>query len=355
MATQPDAASAGPPSQPGEATATEPAATPAPPAGPGRLDDVLGVLNAVLGDRLERSGNGLATPMQLFSEGKPVPLTREGLAAAYPQATGRLVLFVHGLGVHEGVWAYPGAPGDSYPALLTRELGLTSLTLRYNTGLHVSDNGERLAQLLQALVTHFPVPVEDLTLVGYSMGGLVVRSACHAGAQAGHAWLAHVRRAIYIGVPHLGSPLEVVGKHVAHLLRKVPNPYTRLVADVIDLRSDGVKDLGFANLVRQDWYGHEAEASLRNQRHPVPLLPDIAHHLVVGTLGADDKSLLALLFGDGVVRVASAAGRACEGHPCPAFPQDSVAVVCGVDHVGLAHHPAVYTHVRAWCAEGAKP
>ncbi len=333
----------------------EPTSLPTPPEEdserPGRVEAVLSALNGVLGDYLQRTDNGLALSMALYARNRPVALDADSLRRAFPRASPRVALWVHGLGVTEAVWAYPDAPAQCYGSLLEREQGFTSLSLRYNSGLHISENGTALAQLLVTLTANYPVPIEELVLVGYSMGGLVVRSACHVAAEERLAWLEHVRRAIYIGVPHQGAPLERLGQGVAHLLRAVPNGYTRLVADVLDLRSSGVKDLGFANLLQRDWEGATREELLRNRRHPVPLLPGISHHLIVGTLGTDEKHVLSLLFGDGIVRVASAAGRAQPAHRSPLFPQEHVAVVPGVDHIGLAHHPAVYARLAAWLQE----
>lgn len=320
----------------------------APRAGGGKVEFAIGVLNGVLGDYLHRQGNGLATPMELFLEGRPLRLDRASLQRAYPHSTGRLVLWVHGLAVTEAVWSFPGEPAVTYGSRLERDQGFAPLYLRYNTGLHISDNGEALARLLETLVAEFPVPVQELVLVGYSMGGLVIRSACHVAAEAGHAWLSCVRRAFYIGVPHLGSPLERLGNAVSWVLRKIPNAYTKLVADVADLRSSGVKDLGFANLLKQDWEGANPEALLQNRRHPVPLLPGISHHLIVGALAQDERKWVSLLFGDGVVPLASAAGRAGPTDRSPVFPQENVRVVTGIDHVALAHHPVVYARLQAW-------
>lgn len=154
-------------------------------------------------------------------------------------------------------------------------------------------------------------------------------------------WLSRVRRALYIGVPHLGSPLERAGRGLSQVLRAIPNPYTRLVADVVDLRSSGVKDLGHGVLVQPDGEG---------TGHPlVPLLPELSHHLLVGALGREERPLLSALLGDGVVPLASAAGRAGPGDRSPVFPQENVTVLAGVDHISLAHHAAVYAQVRAWC------
>ena len=56
-----------------------------------------------------------------------------------------------------------------------------------------------------------------------------------------------MRRAIYVGTPHLGAPLERAGRTIAKVLRAIDDPYTRLVGELADLRSDGVKDLGDAD------------------------------------------------------------------------------------------------------------
>ncbi|MBJ6765838.1 alpha/beta hydrolase [Myxococcaceae bacterium JPH2] len=325
----------------------------APRVGGGKVDLALGVLNGVVGDYLHANDNGLAISMALHHEGKPVALTREALQRAYPRSTGRLALWVHGLAVTESIWAFPGDATRTYGAMLERDAGLTPLYLRYNTGLHVSENGAALARLLETLVTEFPVPIEELVLVGYSMGGLVVRSACHVAARDSLTWLSHVKQALYLGVPHLGSPLERVGSAVSWVLRAIPNAYTRLVADVADLRSNGVKDMGYANLLHEDWQDADPTVPLQNRRHPVPLLPTISHHLIAGALSRDERNWVSLLFGDGVVPVSSATGRAKPEDRSPVFPQENVKVVNAIDHVAIAHHEQVYALIREWFAPEA--
>ena len=136
-----------------EAPASKPGTqTTSPSTGGGKLEFAIGVLNGVLGDYLHRESNGLATPMELFVDGRPVPLERAALQQAYPAATRRLVLFVHGFAVTEAIWTFPDEPGVSYGELLRRDEALTPLYLRYNTGLHISENGEALARLLEQLV-----------------------------------------------------------------------------------------------------------------------------------------------------------------------------------------------------------
>jgi triacylglycerol lipase len=315
------------------------------------LELAIGVLNGAVGDYLKRTRNGLATPMTLVHEGRPLALSREAIAAAHPTAGPRAAVLVHGLMSTEGVWEM--ADGSTYGSLLARDLGTVPLYVRYNSGLHVSENGEALDALLEGLIAEYPAPLEEIVLIGHSMGGLVIRSAAHAASAREKSWLGLVRRAFYLGTPHLGAPLERFGNALTWALKKVGSavrePVTELVADIINLRSSGVKDLRYANLRREDWEGADADALLQNRRHPVPLLPEIRHHLVAATLSDDPR--LAVLFGDALVPLRSATGRAKPIDRSALFPQKHVRVLPGLDHLRLAHEPEVYAQIRSWCEE----
>jgi hypothetical protein len=90
-----------------------------------RLEQSLAVLNGLVGDYLEREGNGLATRMGLH-RGHPVSVTPEGLARAYPDAAPRLALFVHGVMCTETIWRF--ADGSDYGTKLLADLGITPTT-----------------------------------------------------------------------------------------------------------------------------------------------------------------------------------------------------------------------------------
>lgn len=335
------------------------------------LELAIGVLNGTIGDYLKRTGNGLATPMQLVHRElvhrepapgasaepsqppsvrwRPLALDRAAIAAAHPHASARAVVMVHGLMSSESVWELED--GETYASLLARDLGHSPFHVRYNSGLHVSENGEALDALLEALVTAYPVTLEELVLIGHSMGGLVLRSAAHAAADRDRRWLALVKRAFYLGTPHLGAPLERLGNVVAWALRVVGDPVTELIADIVNLRSSGVKDLRYANLRHEDWEGADADELLQNRRHPVPLLPHIRHHLIAATLSSDPR--LAVLFGDALVPVRSATGRARPADRCSPFPQEHVRILPSLAHLRLAHSAEVYAQIRAWCEEAS--
>lgn len=314
-----------------------------------KLELAIAILNGAVGDHLARTGNGLATEMTCIADGRPLPMTREAIAAAHPNATPRIAVLVHGLMCTEDIWLHPD--GMDYGSMLARDHGYTPFYVRYNSGLPIAENGVAFAALLEQLAVAYPVPIEEIVPIGYSMGGLVIRSACHIASVAGegpHPWLPLVRRIMYVGTPHQGAPMERIGRVVAKVLRAVDDPYAQLAAQLADLRSDGVKDLGDADLRHEDRARRVHKISLRDPRHPVPLLPDIKHYLVAGSLSTDVR--LASVFGDSIVPLASATDGGCVDAATFALPPSHVKIVSGASHVTLPHSLEVYEHLRLWCA-----
>jgi pimeloyl-ACP methyl ester carboxylesterase len=306
------------------------------------LEAAIGVLNGAIGDYLARTKNGLATPMTWARDGHA--RTSPGLE---PPA-GVVAVFVHGLMSTESVWELDD--GSTYGSMLERDLGISPLYVRFNSGVHISDNGESLDALLERLARD--VRPKELILIGHSMGGLVIRAATHVASIAGdRTWLPLVSKAIYVGSPHLGAPLERVGNVLTWALSKVgaaaEEPVSELVARLLAMRSDGVKDLRFGNLTRKDWEGVDADALLQNRRHPVPLLAEIRHHLVAATLV--DEPLVSMFLGDALVPVHSASGRAEPHHRSPSFPPDHVRIFPKKNHLQIAHDLDVYAILRSWC------
>ncbi len=302
-----------------------------------KLEFAVAVLNGAVGDYLARTNNGLALPMELVQGGRAVSVA----AAAGAAPSGRLAVFVHGLMSDESIWSL--ADGTTYGSRLATDVGHTPVYVRHNSGRAIAENGESLSALLTELVAAWPVPVTELLPIAHSQGGLVVRSACHVAAESGAPWLPLVRQAVYVATPHLGAPAERAGRILNRVLHKVPEPTTRLIAQIADLRSDGIKDLGDADLRAADRARRGLQLGLRDPRHPVPLLPTIRHHLVAGALSADPW--IAALFGDSIVPVESATG----GGRLSDAPLEDVRIFHGRTHVGLAHDPEVYSQIRTWC------
>ncbi len=303
-----------------------------------KLELAIAALNGAIGDYLVRRGNGLATELSLVHAGTPLALERSALARAYPKASPRVVVLVHGLMCSESIFEM--SDGSDYGSLLECDFGMTPLYLRYNSGLPIADNGAGLARLLDGLLDAYPVPIEELVLLGFSMGGLVVRSACHAAAEERRRWLARARRCIYLGTPHRGSPAERGGRVLTKLLAAIPDPYTRLVAELGDLRSAGVQDLGDAELRHEDRARRRATLHLTDPAHPVPLLPGIRHYLVAGTVSVEPW--IARLFGDAIVTIDSATDGIDLRGAARALPPGNLRILPGTTHLSMPRDPHVY-------------
>lgn len=304
---------------------------------PDRRDDALAVINGLLGDHLDAARSSLSIPMRLLgSDGEDLGASSEALAAAPSHAC----LFVHGLSSTERLWI-PEREDESHVAYgpaLARAHGLAPLYARYNTGRHVSTNGRELAAHLEALHHAWP-GLESLTIVGHSMGGLVVRSACHYGMQAGHGWVQRLRRVVLLGSPSHGAPLEQLAHVAAFTLGTIWNPWTKLIGKAINLRSAGIKDLRHGYVLDEDWRHRDVDVlALRRPRTPdVP--PGVRWSVALGRLGGSGGTLGQVL-GDGLVREPSARGVGL-GNPQGVLPQAQVRVFEGVSHVGLLWTPAV--------------
>jgi len=308
----------------------------------------LGAINGLFGDHLAERGHPLALPMDVRRGGADVPLTPAGIAAAFPGATSRVAVFVHGLFGDDDAWRRFGPHGEragrrTYGERLQDELGLTPVHVRYNTGLRVSQNGRQLARLLDDLTAGWPAGVEDVVLVGHSMGGLVVRSACHYGAQDERGWTDAVRHVFSLGSPHLGADLEKGVNAMSWALGHLPE--TRAIGALLNARSAGIKDLRFGSCVEEDWRDGDPDEFLRDRCTEVPFLPG-AHYHFVGARLADGP--LGSALGDLLVRIPSASGRGSgTGRSIP-FEAGSGAELSGLTHMDLLNHPAVHELLRTW-------
>jgi pimeloyl-ACP methyl ester carboxylesterase len=305
----------------------------------------LSALNAVTGDRLGPGLAPLTIGMTVRAAGRDVDLTAEELAAAFPHATPRLAVFVHGLAANEDLWRWR-SDGDQrvpYGERLRADFGYTPVYVRYNTGRHVSGNGRDLAALLDGLTAAWPEQVGELLLAGHSMGGLVIRSACHYGQQASAAWTARVRHVFYIGSPHLGAPLARAAGFAGWALGKAAE--TRPFVTMVNGSSGGIKDLRYGYVLDDDWVGCDLDSCLRDHRHDAPLLAGANHYVISATVTADPSSKVGAVVGDLLVQPTSAHGRR-GGIQHIGFGMEAGRGLGGMHHVDLLSHPAVWEAMR---------
>ncbi|MGD0671856.1 MAG: alpha/beta fold hydrolase [Candidatus Binatus sp.] len=323
---------------------------------PASLDLAICALNGFMGDHLERSGNALRTRMEFRHEGRTLALDAETLRRTYPGAGRKLAVFVHGLSCNEQSWRFfaeetYGDRETTYGSLLEQDRGYTPLYLRYNSGLHVSENGALLAETMEELVNAWPVAVDEIVLVGHSMGGLVARSACHQGKQRRNGWIGSVRHIFCLGTPHLGAPLEKLSNLMGWALNV--SDLTRPIANIVNGRSDGIKDLRFGYLVEEDWRGRDANALLEDNRHDIPFLDSAAHYFVAATVTQSPIEPLGFILGDMLVRFPSAVGRGVQPARHVSFRAANKSHLGMTTHLRLLNHPAVYDQIRFWLEPAA--
>lgn len=306
---------------------------------------MLAVLNGVIGDYLAATNNPLAISMRLRQKGRPLTLELPALAAAIPHPSRKLVVLVHGLCMSDLQWT---RKRHNHGTALTRDLGYSAVHLRYNGGLHISTNGRAFADLIEALLTQWPVPVEKFAIVAHSMGGLVSRSAYHYGTAAGHRWPRRLGKLIFLGTPHHGAPLERVGHWVDAVLQQsvYTSPFVRLAR----IRSAGITDLRYGNLLDEDWEGRNRFEHSEDRRHSVPLPETVRCYAIAGTTAGKIGDLSAGLPGDGIVPVNSALGRHDEPGRSLSFARSRQWIGYRMNHWDLLNQRAVYQQIVRWLA-----
>jgi hypothetical protein len=201
------------------------------------------------------------------------------------------------------------------------------------------------AGLLENLLEQWPEPLKEFGILAHSMGGLVSRSAYFYGTEAGHAWPKRLHKLIFLGTPHHGAPMERLGNMLDIGLGLSPYsaPFTRLA----QVRSAGITDLRYGNVLDEDWQGVDRFKHVGDLRHPVPLPKDVMSYALAVNIGKKGAKPV----GDGMVPVDSALGR----HENPAlalqFAPSRQWVGHGIDHWDLLGHPVVHKKIKSWIAK----
>ena len=293
--------------------------------------------NGVYGDYLLRTGNPLTIEMSLRYCGRRVDLCHP--TSVFDQhddvtAASKLLVLVHGLCMNDRQW---NRDGHDHGAALADELGYLPLYLRYNSGLNIASNGRMLAEMLETLISNWATPVEDLVIIGHSMGGLVARSACHQGREAGHVWPNVLQKLVFLGTPHHGAPLER-GGHGLDLVMNL-SPYSMPITRLSRARSEGITDL--------------RHGAISAGEESVPLPVGVKCYAIAAVRAAKRNLLSERLIGDGLVPLNSALGRHRDTKRMLAIPQERQWVGYGMGHRDLLNHPEVYAQLRAWLQQSA--
>jgi hypothetical protein len=305
---------------------------------------VLAALNGVMGDRLQAAGNPLATPMTLRFQNTVLNVSAPPEAT---QVTGKVLIVIHGLCMNDRQWTsqHAGQPVNHAEALATA-LGYTPVYVRYNSGLHVSENGHLLAQLLDDLARCWPLPMTEISVLAHSMGGLVIRSALASATGRALAWPTSLKNIVFLGTPHHGSPLERAGNWVDVMLGSIP--YSRPLAKVGQLRSAGITDLRFGHVQGADWLGHDRFRRKPDSRAHLPLPESVACFTVAATTAAKRSPVADRLVGDGLVPLHSALGQHDDPQRQLHFAPDRQYIAYRTSHLALLSSPAVAQQLLTW-------
>mgnify|MGYP001816802695 CR=1 FL=1 len=222
---------------------------------------------------------------------------------------------------------------------------MSPVYLRYNTGRRISANGKELSRQLDDLIADWPVPVESLSLLGYSMGGLVIRSACWYADSEQRSWLRPLQRILFLGAPHHGSPVEKAGHLVDKAMQSIsyvePLSFGRK-------RSAGIKDLRHGNLLDDDWDRRVGEKPGLVTRRDVPLLPAVEYYFIAASIGRHERDPMGHIFGDLLVRVGSALGTGSNNRGALDVKEENCRIFQERNHFDLISDDRVLKQVVEW-------
>ncbi|WP_110514833.1 esterase/lipase family protein [Herpetosiphon llansteffanensis] len=304
-------------------------------------DDLLAALNGVLGDYLVASNNPLQTSMSLRIAGKVLEFDDMHTAIEQPQA--RILLYLHGVCMHDQQLKQHG---HDHGLAAAAALGYSPIHGRYNTGLPIANNGQQLSELLEQLVANWPVPVAEIVIIGYSMGGLVARSACYYAQQLGHTWHQKLGKLIFLATPHHGSAVERYGAWLHYLLER--NRYSALFGQIARLRSAGITDLRYGTIIDHEQPAVDRFAQPSQRPDRVALPAHVACYALAATRSAK-KAAYSSLRGDGLVAVASALGQAAQQPDLDLqIPAERQAIVYRTHHFAILANQAAYQQLLAW-------
>jgi triacylglycerol lipase len=297
---------------------------------------VVATVNGLIGDELRMVDDPQANVMAVRKDGGDVPVSPWPIGESFRDAGSHIVLFLHGLCENDESWNQGDRSTTStYAQRIKDDTDGTPVFIRYNTGLRVSENGKHLDWLIRQLVASWPTDVTRITLVGHSMGGLVVRGATNHATASGQTWQHLVRDVICLGTPHTGAALEKVahmGSRVLHFF-----PESRPFSAILNARSGGILDLRHGYITKEEWEGQDLTQLWGLDRIAAAPLPHAEYHFVIATLGATKRHPFSRILGDLLVHFSSAAGIGRSG-----------AVVDGarLEYLPSTHHFALLNHPR---------
>jgi len=300
-------------------------------------------LNGVVGDYLEENKNPLAIKMQFRNKGNVISLNAEDIKKAYPNSNGKILLLLHGSCMNDLQWTQND---HNHGELLATELNKTPIYVNYNSGLHISKNGQELNKNLEELVLNWPVKVDEIVILAHSMGGLVSRSALYYSQLEQKSWTTKLYKTVFLGTPHHGAPLEKAGNIIDVVLEV--SPYSKPFARLGKIRSAGVTDLRYGNIIDEDWQNKDRFKLLEDHRKNISLPKEIAFYSIAGVVGKKTTSISSALLGDKMVSVKSALGKHSNTTKNLNFKKEHTWIAYETSHIELLGSTKIYEKIKSW-------
>jgi len=288
---------------------------------------LLPVINGLIGDRLEENQDSRSIKMAFRFNNQDISVDELSQFYDFSKYGGRICILIHGLFGDEYMWKRKEEKsklrvGD----FLEKEQIANVLYLRYNTGLHISENGRMLSNLMDGFLQKYP-QISGLNIIAHSMGGLLTRSAGYYADIQRQEWVKKVKKIFLIGVPNQGSYLAQIAELVKEFFQKVDISKDEVISKFLDIRSNGIKDLSYGYLTDDDWLNKSKEKATKNKVRP---LPDVDYYLIAGRLGKNKK--VDTYFGDGLVGTQSAISNEIDSN---VFTRVEKKIFENEDHISL--------------------
>ena len=252
--------------------------------------------------------------------------------------TDKIVLMIHGSSMNHLQWS---KKNYNYANNL-KEIGYQPIYLYYNTGLHISENGKLLSEIMEKFSKNLKKTTE-IVIISHSMGGLISRSACYYAQKSKYSWINSLKKIIFIGVPHHGAILERSGNFVTNLMDI--NPYIAPFSRLGKLRSAGITDLRYGSILESDRKGVNRFECIEDRRTPVPLPKDIKYYAIATIIGKTSNEMNNTI-GDGLVTVNSALGFSKDSKYNLEIPEDHKKVLNNINHLGQLHNSDIYKLIK---------
>jgi hypothetical protein len=127
------------------------------------------------------------------------------------------------------------------------------------------------------------------------------------------------------------------------------------LARIGKIRSAGITDLRFGNLVDEDWNEGDRFARSGDRRVAVPLPEGVACFAICATTGKSASDLSGRLLGDGMVPLASALGRHANPRLALPFDESRQKVAHGTHHLDLLNRAEIYAQIKRWLTAAPRP